>query len=458
MTKATTRKDHIDEVLASPDRIAKVQKRTIKVLIITQIVGALGVGVGPSIGIVMAGEVMNDEMWAGLARVSSTLGAALFGLPLGTLAARRGRRVALATGWWLASAGALILVAAAQWSLAIPLFVGLFLLGAGGAVSLQARFAATDLAEPMHKARALAMVVWVGTLGSIIGPNMGIPGEWLAGFTSFTTSSAAFLFAGVFLFLGGTLVFALLRPDPLLILLRQTARDAGPTPTGFKARFVMMGRELRVNKPARLAVIAIIVSQSVMAAMMTMAPVHIMHQEGGNLTIVGITISLHVVGMYALSPVAGIIADRIGHRASMWLGVALFMASLLVGVFLAHDLTWVMVCLFLVGVGWCFVNVAGSALFSTVVAPQVRAPAQGGVDATSNLISAFAAFIAGPLLVFTNFSVLSIVAMVVLLPLVLVILRPFPAVRVEDPQAPGTETLVGETAETAEAEKPAESR
>ena len=142
----------------------------------------------------------------------------------------------------------------------------------------------------------------------------------------------------------------------------------------------------------------------------------------------------------------------------MWLGVALFMASLLVGVFLAHDLTWVMVCLFLVGVGWCFVNVAGSALFSTVVAPQVRAPAQGGVDATSNLISAFAAFIAGPLLVFTNFSVLSIVAMVVLLPLVLVILRPFPAVRVEDPQAPGTETLVGETAETAEAEKPAESR
>ncbi|RGC65267.1 hypothetical protein C5N14_29475 [Micromonospora sp. MW-13] len=121
-----------------------VQRRTMTVLVIAQIIGTVGVGVAPSIGVLLAGAVTDSEAWAGLARTGSTLGAALVGLPLGNLAARRGRRVALATGWWTAAAGGLLLVAAAQWSMIVPLFAGLLLIGVGLAVSLQSRFAATD--------------------------------------------------------------------------------------------------------------------------------------------------------------------------------------------------------------------------------------------------------------------------------------------------------------------------
>ncbi|HET8524877.1 MAG TPA: MFS transporter [Thermomicrobiales bacterium] len=200
--------------------VGAVQRRTMTVLIIAQVIGTIGVGVAPTIGVLLAEEVTNSEAWAGLARAASTLGTALFGLWLGTLAARRGRRVALSCGWWLAAAGSVLLVIAAQLGLVIPMFVGLMLIGAGSATGLQSRFAATDLADPRQKARSLALVVWVGTLGSVLGPNLGAPGEVVGSASGLTMFASAFLIASVCLALAGTTVFIWLRPDPLLLLER----------------------------------------------------------------------------------------------------------------------------------------------------------------------------------------------------------------------------------------------
>ncbi|MFG3420948.1 MFS transporter [Micromonospora sp. NPDC048063] len=386
------------------------------VLVIAQIIGTVGVGVAPSIGVLLAGEVTDNEAWAGLARTASTLGAALLGLPLGNLAARRGRRVALSGGWWMAAAGAALLVAAAQWSMVVPLFIGLLLIGAGSAVSLQSRFAATDLAEPRHKARSLALVVWVGTLGSVLGPNLGMPGELVGAATGLTIFASAFLIAAVCLALAGVVVFAWLRPDPLL-LLEQSAQTPRSTPAGKRpGRIRQVLIELRTNRRARVAMIAILTAQVVMVSIMTMTPVHVAHQ-GGSISIIGITISLHIAGMYALSPLVGLIADRRGHRFAISTGIVIFLASLVIGAVKPDDTAWIIVSLILLGIGWSFVNVAGSALFSTAVATQTRAASQGGVDALSNLCGATAAFAAGPLLVLTSFSALSILAMITLIPL-----------------------------------------
>src|SRR5699024_3134398 len=131
------------------------------VLVSAQILGTIALGVTPSIGILLAGEVTDNEAWAGLARTSSTLGAALLGIPLGNRAARRGRRTALATGSWIAATGAALLVAAAQWELVIPLFLGLLMTGAGTSASLQSRFAATDLDALTTRARSISLVVWM---------------------------------------------------------------------------------------------------------------------------------------------------------------------------------------------------------------------------------------------------------------------------------------------------------
>jgi MFS family permease len=406
-----------------------------------QVIGTVGVGVAPSIGVLLAEQVTDNEAWAGLARTASTLGAALLGLPLGRLAANRGRRVALSTGWFSAAAGAALLIFAAQESEVVTLFIGLLLIGAGSAVSLQSRFAATDLSDPRHRGRHLALVVWVGTLGSVIGPNLGVPGEVLHAATGLSVFAGAFLVAAVCLALAGVVAFLFLRPDPLL-----TARSAvaitmpdapgaasvvtPPTPSGTvgasrrptgvrrKGALRHMLSEVRVNADARLALTAVLTAQVVMVAVMTMTPVHMEHQ-GGTVTFVGLTISLHVAGMYGLSPVSGWAADRWGPRTGMWIGICIFVASLLAGAFFSHSTGWIIVCLILLGLEWSFTNVAGSALFTSAVSEQTRAASQGGLDSLANLCAAVAAFGAGPLLAVTSFSTLAWVAVAVLVPLVL---------------------------------------
>ena len=403
---------------SGPQDTAAVQRRTMVVLVTMQIIGTVAVGVAPSIGVLLAGEVTDNEAWAGLARTASTLGAALIGLPLGNLAARSGRRVALASGWWAAAAGGALLVAAAQWSLLVPLFIGLLLIGIGNAVSLQARFAATDLAEPQHKGRALALVVWVGTLGSVLGPNLGVPGELISRTTGLTVFASAFLITAICLAIAGSIVFVFLRPDPLVVLAQSTGTSRAAQPGKRRGRIRRVFAELRTNRYARYALVAILTAQTVMVAVMTMTPVHVAHQ-GGSITIIGITISLHIAGMYGLSPIVGFIADRHGHRLTIAIGIGIFLASLIIGAVIPNDTGWIMASLLLLGIGWSFVNVGGSALFASVVSTETRASSQGGVDALANLCGAVAAFASGPLLAISNFTVLNILAIGVLVPLTL---------------------------------------
>ncbi|WP_344358816.1 MFS transporter [Brachybacterium phenoliresistens] len=427
---------------------AAIQRRTLRVLVAMQIIGTIGVGVAPSIGVLLAGEVTDSEAWAGLARTASTLGAALAGLPLGRLAARHGRRWALAGGWWVGGTGSAILVLAAQAGLTVPLFIGLLLIGAGSAVALQARFAATDLADPAHRGRSLALVVWVGTLGSVLGPNLGIPGGAVGELVGLNVYAGAFLIAAVCMLLAGFLVFALLRPDPLL---RAAARGAGPAevgaapgPAGADAvpaldapgpapdaarpparrggRLRQLLAEARANGPARYAVTAILTAQIVMVAIMTMTPVHIAH-HGGSITVVGLTISLHVAGMFALAPLVGLLADRFGHRAAVGGGVLILLASLLLAALRPDSTAGIVVSLILLGVGWSFVNVSASALFSAVITDRSRASSQGGIDALANLCGASAALAAGPLMAVSSFSVLSLLAILALVPLAVLTVR-----------------------------------
>ncbi|WP_432514450.1 MFS transporter [Kineococcus sp. SYSU DK001] len=407
-----------------PGRRARLQRRTVRVLIVAQVVGTIGVGIAPSIGVLLAGAVTSDEAWAGLARTASTLGAALFGLPLGTLAARRGRRAALSLGWFAAAAGSAVIVVAAQRSSALLLFPGLLLIGCGSAVSLQSRFAAADLAEPHRAGRDLALVVWVGTIGSVLGPNLGVPGDALGGAVGLNGFAAAFLIATVCLAAAGVVVLVALRPDPLLVA--NAAAATGPARAGGRRpprrHVAELAHVLRTNAAARTAVLTILTAQVVMVAVMTMTPVHLEHQ-GGSVTVVGLTISLHIAGMYALAPLVGSVVDRRGARTAVLVGLLVLLVSLLLAALAPDDLRAVVVSLVLLGIGWSFLNVSGSAMFTRSVPPATRAASQGGVDASSNLAGAAAAFLAGPLLAATGFSVLGIVALAMLVPLVVVVGR-----------------------------------
>lgn len=390
-----------------------LQRKTVRVLASGQALGGFGLGATLSVGAIMAVELSGSTAWSGAAATLSTLGSAFSAIPLANLAFARGRRVALAFGAGLAILGAVGMIFAALWRSFPVELVALFLLGAGSAVSLQARFAATDLPLERPKAKDLSMVVWATTLGAVIGPNLIAPGE------AFGLAIGMPHLAGPFLFtiaaqLGSTLVFWFgLRPDPLLI-----ARDlAGLNPKrkspGFKAAIEV----IRANPIAGYSVLGIALSHMVMVSVMSMTPAHL-SAEGHSLADVGLTISLHIAGMYAFAPVFGALTDRIGARKVIVLGQLIFMTSLAVAGFGADDFVLVIAGLFLLGLGWSAATVAASALLSQALGVEQRTKVQGFSDSLMNFSGAFGGAISGTLLALYGFGGLNAFA---LLPVILIV-------------------------------------
>jgi len=370
------------------DAVRRVRVRVVWVLSLGQILGGVAFGATISLGAVLAADISGDEALSGLATAFITLGAAALAVPLAAAARRRGRRLALASGMSLALAGVgVVILAAAVRS--FPLLLGGFaLIGAGQAANLQSRFAATDLSTDTSRARDLSVVVWATTIGAVLGPNLVGPGEALGDAIGMPPLTGPYLFTVVAQLLGIGLYLVALRPDPLL-LAQQIVRAAGATGP----------RIARTDRPvaARYAILTVAAAHGVMVSVMAMTPIHLVH-HGETLNIVGLSISLHVAGMYALSPVFGILADRVGRVATILLGQVLLIAALLTASFGEASTAAVTVGLILLGLGWSATTVAGSALLTETSSEDHRTRRQGRSDLTMNLVGALGAILAGVVL------------------------------------------------------------
>ncbi len=381
-----------------------LQKRVVRVLIAGQILGGVGMGATLSLGALLAAELSGSSAWSGMAATMSTLGAALVAVPLARMAQARGRRVSLATGSLTAGTGAILAITAVAVNIFPLLLLALALLGAGSATNLQARFAATDLAGPHSRARDLSVVVWSTTIGAVLGPNLFGPGEVVGAALGLPAMTGAFAFS-LLATLTAAIVYSVgLRPDPLLTALAsRTTGPGAPRPRGGLAI-------LRSNSKARYAVVVIALSHATMVALMSMAPVHL-KEHGATLTIVGLTISLHVAGMYALSPVFGWLSDRVGRIPVILTGQAMLLGALLIDGFGDGSQTPMTVSLILLGLGWSASVVAGSALVAEAVEVQDRSALQGFSDLSMNAAGALGGALAGPILVLAGYSGLGFAAM-----------------------------------------------
>jgi MFS family permease len=397
----------------SRPEILAAQRRTVRLLIIAQVLGSFGMGAAPSVGVLLAEEVTHSDTMAGLARTSSTLGAALAGIPLALLAARAGRRVSLSLGWFVAALGGAVLIAAAVTANTGLMIGGMLLFGCGTAVILQSRFAATDLVLPEQRGKTLAFVVWSGTLGTVLGPNLGPPGERLSRLLGLPALAGAFVISIVVMVAAGVILLVLLRPDPLLTADRYEVHDQhGPDRPPLREVF----RILWSIPHARFALLVVIGAHLSMVSLMTMTPVQ-MHHYGSSLTIVGITISIHVLGMFALSPLVGYASDRIGSIRVIMIGQLIFIASTVTAIISGGNAGWTMISLFLLGFGWSCGTVPGSILLTESVPAEIRPSSQGLVDTSMNAFAALAALISGPIFILVGFGGLSIMAVLVAVPL-----------------------------------------
>ncbi len=359
-----------------------------------------------------------------------TLAAAIAALPLARLAEARGRRVGLVTGLVAAMIGALLFIVAVMARSFPVLILGAAFLGLGTAANLQARFAAVDLAEPEHRGRSLSTVVWAITIGAVAGPNLIQPGALVGQALGLPPIAGPFVFSAAGLLLAALLLFLGLRPDPLLLARRlaSSAHDSGGTGSIPVRGTVRSGlRAVRSSPQALLALAAVIAAHGVMVAVMSMTPLHLQQLVDGShaghhggttdstdaLVIIGVTISLHIAGMFALSPVWGWLTDKAGRLQTIAIGHGLLLVAVFIAGFGQHEPTLVTAGLILLGLGWSAATIAGSTMLAESVSQDERVTVQGVSDTLMGAAGAIGGATSGLLLAWIGYQGLNVASSLV---------------------------------------------
>jgi MFS family permease len=402
---ATDRPDDLEQLRAT------VQRRTLWVVIVGQVLGGAGLAAGVTVGALLAQDMLGTEGLAGLPTALFTLGSAGAAYGVGRISQRAGRRVGLGLGFAVGGLGAVGVVLAAALDSVALLFVSLLVYGAGTATNLQARYAGADLATPTSRGRAVSLALVSTTFGAVAGPNVVEPLGRLATGWGLPALSGPFLLAAVAYSAAGLALFTLLRPDPLL-LARDLETRAGraPTATGtvVGSPDASSSAPPRPGRGAYVGATIMVLTQITMVAIMTMTPVHMRHHHHG-LGDVGLVIGLHIAAMYLPSPLTGWLVDRVGREVmALAAAVVLLASGLTAAAAPGASMTWTVVALVLLGLGWNLGLISGTALVVDATVPANRPKVQGTIDVLVALAGAGGGVASGVVVALTSYAVLAV--------------------------------------------------
>lgn len=383
------------------------QRHTVRTLVVSQAIGAVGVTIGVATASLLARDISGSESMAGLAQTFQVLGTAAAAYLLARVMRRRGRRVGLVTGYLVGASGAALAVVAGVVDSMLVLLLGALLLGATTAVNSGSRYAATDLATEANRARALSVVVWATTIGAVAGPNLTGVGASVARRLGVPELTGGFAIGSVVLVLAAGWVWWRLRPDPLLL----AQETAGVAPTvGAEPRGQSWGRFVSVVRDVPgvgAAVVAMACAHAAMVTVMIMTPLHMEH-GGAHLEVIGFVISIHVLGMFAFSPLVGWATDRLGRGAVLVTGGVLLLVALTLCGLSPEGSSWqIYAGLFLLGLGWSCATVAASTVIADRSPIESRTDVQGTSDMAMALTAAGGGALAGVIVGVLGYSALA---------------------------------------------------
>jgi MFS family permease len=386
----------------SPSILQSVQRRTMRTLVVAQVLGAVGLAAGGTAGALLAQELTGDTAAAGLPLALLVLGSGIGALVVTRIMNVAGRRAGLTTAHLCGAAGASLSVAAAglrDWSL---LLGGCTLLGCGNAAVMLARYAAADLA--VRRGRSISTVVTAASVGAVAGPNLLGPSGGVARGPGLPDATGLFLLA-IPAFLAAALVLTMfLRPDPLLVA--RSATSAGAPVAAAPIIAVL------ANANVRLALLVLATSNLTMVAIMAVAPVQ-MHAHGAGLGMVGLMISAHIGAMYLPSPITGALADRLGARRVASSAALLLLGAGTIGLVAGSGVVGTVIVLLLLGIGWNAGLIGGSALLREApIEPSQQTWAEGLGELGMGAAAAVGGGSAGLVLGGGGFAVLCLVAAV----------------------------------------------
>lgn len=379
-------------------------KRTLTVVSISQILGGAGLAAGITVGALLAQQMLGTDAYAGLPSALFTLGSAGAALIVGRLSQRYGRRTGLTVGFMTGGLGAIGVILSAIISSVILLFVSLLIYGAGTATNLQARYAGTDLANNKQRATAVSITLVFTTFGAVAGPMLvNVMGDFALAI-GIPSLAGPFILSAVAYILAGLVLFIMLRPDPLVIA---KAIEASKQETNRSGTANTV--EIENKRGIIVGATIMVLTQIVMVAIMTMTPVHMRH-HGHGLGEIGLVIGFHVGAMYLPSLVTGVLVDKLGRTAmAIAAGATLLLAGLVSAFAPGDSMILLIIALSLLGLGWNFGLISGTALIVDSTEPSTRAKTQGTVDVLIALAGASGGALSGMIVAGSSYPTLSLV-------------------------------------------------
>jgi MFS family permease len=403
----------VDPIEAEHQRI---YRRTLFVVVFSQILGGLGLSAGVTVGALLAQEMLDSTGLSGLPGAMFTLGSAGSALIVGRLSQRFGRRPGLSFGYLAGAVGGMGVITAAVINNPVLLFASLFVYGSGMSTNLQARYAGTDLARPERRGQAVSTVLVATTFGAVAGPNLVSPMGSVAEAVNVPVLAGPFMLATGAYLLAATVLMLLLRPDPLVV-----ARQAAKSAAKVAGQAVVTGTTALQRRGIVLGASVMIITQIVMVGIMTMTPIH-MRSHGHGLSATGLVIAVHVAGMFLPSPLTGYLVDRIGRIPLMIAaGITLPLSGIVAALAPADSVPILALALGLLGLGWNFGLVAGTAMITDSTPLETRASTQGTVDVGVALSGAGGSVMSGVVVATTSYAVLSLAGGVIALALIPII-------------------------------------
>ncbi|MED3727654.1 MFS transporter [Priestia filamentosa] len=405
----------LQSYIHSPEKQQQLYKRTLIVVVLSQIFGGAGLAAGITVGALIAQDMLGTDSVTGIPTALFTLGSAGAALLVGRLSQRFGRRSGLAGGFLTGGIGAIGVIISALTNSIGLLFASLLIYGAGTATNLQARYAGTDLANSTQRAKAISMAMVSTTFGAVAGPNLvDVMGEFAISI-GVPALAGPFILAAVAYILAGLVLFIFLRPDPLVVAnaILEVQNTTDNTPSELSSH------SLSTNKKGIFAGAAVMVlTQFVMIAIMTMTPIHMGH-HGHGLNEVGLVIGFHVAAMYLPSLVTGFLVDKIG-RTTMAIasGITLLASGLLAAMGPADSMGVLITALVLLGLGWNFGLISGTAIIVDATSSSTRAKTQGSVDVLVALSGALGGGVSGMVVAHSSYAALSIIGAILSLVLI----------------------------------------
>ncbi|HZH63090.1 MAG TPA: MFS transporter [Metabacillus sp.] len=395
----------LQEYIDSPEKQQKLYRRTLKIVVLSQIFGGAGLAAGITVGALLAQDMLGTESAAGLPVALLTLGSAGAALLVGRVSQRFGRRIGLSGGFLTGGLGAIGIIVASLINSVMLLFASLLIYGAGTATNLLARYAGTDLATPKQRATAVSMAMVSTTFGAVAGPNLvDVMGNF-ARSIGIPTLAGPFILAAAAFILAGFVLFIFLRPDPLIV---STAISRAQEKNNFEQ--AKTNSELSTKNKSGIVVGAtiMVLTQLVMVAIMTMTPIHMEHY-GHGLRAVGLVIGFHIGAMYLPSLFTGLLVDKVGRTTMAVASGATLLCSGLVAAFAPGHSMFLLICaLILLGIGWNLGLISGTALIIDATHPTVRAKTQGSVDVLVALSGASGSALSGMVVAHSSYATLSL--------------------------------------------------